>query len=56
MTDRQTNKQTNIPTSGNDNKAHSLRDVTQQTEWNDNKAHSLRDVTPQQLCRLNASV
>ena len=29
--DRQTNKQTNIRTSGNDNKAHSLRDVTQQT-------------------------
>ena len=30
LDDRQTNKQTNIPTSGNDNKAHSLRDVTQQ--------------------------
>ena len=25
-------RQTNIPTSGNDNKAHSLRDVTQQTD------------------------
>ena len=32
MTDRQTNKHPNIQTSGNDNKAHSLRDVTQQTD------------------------
>jgi len=40
-----TDRQTNIQTSGNDNKAHSLRDVTQQTEWNNNKAHFLRDVT-----------
>jgi len=29
MTDRQTNKQTNKQKSRNDNKAHSLREVTQ---------------------------